>query len=155
MLTVQKAKKKLVFRKVVLDPGSDLNLMSYTAAKMIEPRLRPTKSTVFNGVAMRTADGARHRLTQVAEVDFQLLGRLRWRQEFFVMPSVCDEGCGFSLLLELPWLYDAYATFDMRLFQYTVQHYPSGELVTLVGPEYEPRKFSNQHARRPNNQLSI
>ncbi|KAI5798806.1 hypothetical protein EDC01DRAFT_628660 [Geopyxis carbonaria] len=136
-ITVPLGRKRYTFRKVVLDPGSDLNLVTEGAATSLNLDLISTKSTTMTGVAMRTADGARHRLRHLAEVDFEVEGA-RWRQEFFLLPNAGD--CGFSMLLGLPWLYDAWAQFDVRNFMYTIQS-EDGMIIKLQGKSYKPRRY--------------
>jgi hypothetical protein len=134
-------KKKFIFHKAILDPGSDLNLVTSDTAETIGVQCNPTKGTQMSGMAMRTADGARTRLRFVTSFDFALdeAPTSKWNQEFFVLPAR-GEQCQFSILLGLPWLYDAYAVFDTRAFLYTVRT-PQGEVVTLQGPPYEPQRF--------------
>jgi hypothetical protein len=104
----------------------------------LDPEFFPTKGSFLSGVAMRTADGSRHRLKKVACIAFDVAGA-EYKQEFFLMP-VQGNDCGFSILLRLPWLYDAYAVFDVRAFRYTIQS-PQGEIIAIQGPEYKPRQY--------------
>jgi hypothetical protein len=92
-------------------------------------------------MAMRTADGGRTRLRFATTLDFALKEApgSHWNQEFFVLPA-SGEQCQFSILLGLPWLYDAYAIFDIRQFLYTIRTL-EGEVVPLQGPPYKPEKF--------------
>jgi hypothetical protein len=91
-------------------------------------------------MAMGTADGGRTRLRFATTLDFALKEApgSRWNQEFFVLPA-SGEQCQFSILLGLPWLYDAYAIFDIRQFLYTIRTL-DGEVVPLQGPPYKPEK---------------
>lgn len=109
----------IVFKNSVLDPGSDLNLITRTTAEKVKALLINKKWTKMSGMAMRTADGTRHRLRQVTEVEFSVL-QATWSQEFFVIPEENDVACGFSLLLGLPWRYDAWARLDISNFLYTI-----------------------------------
>jgi hypothetical protein len=134
-------KKKFVCRRSILDPGSDLNLITSDTTEMVGAHCSPTRGTHMSGMAMRTADGGRTRLRLVTTLDFALreAPASRWNQEFFVLPAQ-GEQCQFSILLGLPWLYDAYAVFDIREFLYTVRT-PEGEVIPLQGPPYRPQKF--------------
>ncbi|KAI5776125.1 hypothetical protein EDC01DRAFT_783076 [Geopyxis carbonaria] len=136
-ISVIKGRTKYLFNKVVLDPGSDLNLITPDSANSLNLDLISTKSTTMTGVAMRTADGARHRLKHLVDLEFCMEGGY-WRQEFFLLPK--SDECGFSLLLGLPWLYDAWAKFDIRNFVYTIQT-NNGNLIRLQGKPYKPRKY--------------
>jgi hypothetical protein len=137
-LKIRVGRKVMVFSKVVLDPGSDINLVTEDTAANLGLSLAHTKGTMMSGMAMRTADGARTRLRQFSVVQFQL-AEATWEQEFFVLPTTGPE-CGFSFLLGLPWLYDAWAVFDIRSFNYTINT-PDRQLVVLEGPAYRPERF--------------
>ncbi|KAI5803007.1 hypothetical protein EDC01DRAFT_774684 [Geopyxis carbonaria] len=132
-------RSKFVFRKAVLDPGSDLNLITSTAARTVGADLISVRAMNMTGIAMRTADGARHRLKYITEVEFTVESGV-WSQEFFLVPVVHETECGFSFLLGLPWLYDAWARFDIRNFAYTIQS-DEGELIHLQGKGYKPQKY--------------
>jgi len=140
-LLVVVGKKKFVFHKAILDPGSDLNLVTSDTAEIINANCSHTRGTHMSGMAMRTADGGRTRLQHVTTLDFALeeAPTSKWNQEFFVLPAR-GEQCQFSILLGLPWLYDAYAVFDIREFLYT-ERTLEGEMIPLQGPPYKPQKF--------------
>jgi hypothetical protein len=131
-------KKVWRFTRAILDPGSDINLITADTADTLDPEFLSTKGSFLSGVAMRTADGSRHRLKKVAKIGFDIAGA-SYQQEFFLMP-VQGNDCGFSILLGLPWLYDAYAVFDIRAFRYTIQS-PEGEIIVIQGPEYKPKQY--------------
>ncbi|KAI5793291.1 hypothetical protein EDC01DRAFT_630278 [Geopyxis carbonaria] len=136
-MTVVVGRTRYRFNKVVLDPGSDLNLITPAAVETLGLELTSVKATSMSGVAMRTADGARHRLKSITQLRFHI-DNGSWSQEFFLMPNLNE--CGFSFLLGLPWLYDAWARFDVRNFIYTIQS-DEGALIHLNGKAYKPKRY--------------
>lgn len=119
----------------VVDPGSEINVITTATVERMGLRVMPLENTRLSGLYMVTSDGSRRPMSGWVDVPIDLAS-IRGVEEFFVLPASSAQ-TGYGILLGVPYLVAHNATIHMRKMQIAL-HDDDGRRVVISGPSYHP-----------------